>query len=446
MAHLTDMEELLSTISSLNIREYMREAMNCYMAGAYRGTIVLSYIALFDDILLKLDGFRKVNTDANTIFKEANNKKDSQEVFENYLIENLKSKKLLPELDCEFLEVLQKLRNKAAHPSGHLPSAEEARFIFRETIFRFLSRPVLSTTYLIDEIIARLKNPNFFTSDDVNEIQAIVQKETKLLHEEGFAQLIYKLIAKIVDVDENSRKNAKLFITGLTAQKINDQLIQRELLNNKSDDEKYAETILLAMVANGNLICLTDEITKSRINQILLKKLNDYTGLYYSATQALISICDSLPEDQLLISFKTAIKEVFHKSLLSDIAITIATKDSLITELYFPILLEHLSSSSFHIANKTVNSIAIFDAKLASALTDYLSFEIMTGILKSASSGAFESIEMRDSNFTTIPLIKEKSISYIKNNLANVEECWLKELSSKSSKEFINNFLTQYKI
>lgn len=54
MAHLTDMEELRATIPGADIRDYMREAMSCYMASAYRGAVVLSYIALFDDLLAKL--------------------------------------------------------------------------------------------------------------------------------------------------------------------------------------------------------------------------------------------------------------------------------------------------------------------------------------------------------------------------------------------------------
>lgn len=41
MTHLTDMEELLASVISIDVRDYMREAMNSYMSGAYRGCIVL---------------------------------------------------------------------------------------------------------------------------------------------------------------------------------------------------------------------------------------------------------------------------------------------------------------------------------------------------------------------------------------------------------------------
>jgi hypothetical protein len=116
------------------------------MASAYRGCIVLSYIALFDDLLAKLGELGKVNKLAKNIFDEASKKKSDQEVFESYLIDQLAVKNLLSELDTTFLSTLRVLRNKSAHPSGHEPSSEEARFIFFEVVSRFLSRPILSTT------------------------------------------------------------------------------------------------------------------------------------------------------------------------------------------------------------------------------------------------------------------------------------------------------------
>ena len=78
MANLTDMEELLGSIEAVQIREYMREAMSCYMAGAYRGCIVLSYIALFDDLLSKLGELGNVNSEAKSVFWEASQKKTTK--------------------------------------------------------------------------------------------------------------------------------------------------------------------------------------------------------------------------------------------------------------------------------------------------------------------------------------------------------------------------------
>ena len=69
MAHLTDMEELVSSIKNEDIRDYMSESLACYMAGAYRASVVLTFIALFDDIIdkleinIKYEGYIKTQTE-----------------------------------------------------------------------------------------------------------------------------------------------------------------------------------------------------------------------------------------------------------------------------------------------------------------------------------------------------------------------------------------------
>jgi hypothetical protein len=121
------MEELVSSVQREEIRDYMSESLSCYMAGAYRASVVFTFIALFDDILAKLGELGKLNKKAKTVFDSAIQKRADQEVFETYLIDQLKSNSLLTALDAGFLETLRTLRNKAAHPSGHHASAEEAR-------------------------------------------------------------------------------------------------------------------------------------------------------------------------------------------------------------------------------------------------------------------------------------------------------------------------------
>ena len=216
MAHLTDMEELLARIPGADIRDYMREAMSCYMAGAYRGALVLSYIALFDDLLAKLGELGNVNSAAKLIFTEATKKKADQDVYESYLIDQLTSKSLISGLDSSFLTTLRTLRNKSAHPSGHKPSPEEARFVFFEAIDRFLSKPILSTTQLVDELFARLKNSNFFPSTTISDIRNVVRDEIANLHDEAMPQLVAKMTSAVTSADASIKKNSSYFLIGLS--------------------------------------------------------------------------------------------------------------------------------------------------------------------------------------------------------------------------------------
>jgi len=109
MAGLTDMEELLGEISNLDFVDYMREAIACYSGGAYRGCIVMSYIAMFDDIRGKLAELAKVNSDAKKISKDVEKRAGNQEIFETYMADQLKSKGLLEEIKYQRLNLVRDL-------------------------------------------------------------------------------------------------------------------------------------------------------------------------------------------------------------------------------------------------------------------------------------------------------------------------------------------------
>ena len=223
MPHLHDMEELISSIEDNQVKDYMKEAMSCYMATAYRACIVLTYLALFDDIVKKLGELGKVNRKAKKIHDEAQNKIHEQDVYENYLIEQLASNSLIPKLDTTFLDILRQLRNKSAHPSGHRASAEEARFVFYESINRFLSKPILTTTQLVDDILARLDDQHFFPSSSINKIADIVKKEILNIHHETFPYLVNKVLEKYLNSNSDLKRNSGFFLNGLAHLK-DDQL------------------------------------------------------------------------------------------------------------------------------------------------------------------------------------------------------------------------------
>ncbi len=78
MSNLRDMEELISDIVDVELKEYMREALTCYMTGAHRACVVLSFIAIFEDLLKKLDGMATTNKTARAIFTEISKKEMSR--------------------------------------------------------------------------------------------------------------------------------------------------------------------------------------------------------------------------------------------------------------------------------------------------------------------------------------------------------------------------------
>ena len=68
MTYLRDMEELIISINDINMQNYMREALRCYMTGAHRACIIMSFITIHENIYTKLDRLDLVNIKAKKIF------------------------------------------------------------------------------------------------------------------------------------------------------------------------------------------------------------------------------------------------------------------------------------------------------------------------------------------------------------------------------------------
>ena len=146
MAGLIDMEELVGTVDDKDVADFLREALACYGTGAHRACVVLTNIALFDSLRRKLKALAPVNGVAKAVSDEIEPLAASQKVSETPLIHKLKATGILTQLEAQILEQIVNQRNKAAHPSGHKVSAEEARFVFAEAIGKFISQPIRETS------------------------------------------------------------------------------------------------------------------------------------------------------------------------------------------------------------------------------------------------------------------------------------------------------------
>ncbi len=450
MAHLTDMEELLAKIPSTDIRDYMREAMNCYMSGAYRGALVLSYIALFDDLLAKLGELGNVNATAKAIYQDASKKKTDQDVYESYLIDQLSSKSLISGLDASFLTTLRTLRNKSAHPSGHKPSPEEARFIFFETISRFLSQPILSTTHLVDELVSRLKNTNVFPISTFSDIKVVVADETKSLHDEAMPQLVVKLAAAVVSSDATTSQNASLFLIGLAG---NDRVaansaIQSKLLTAKADSADYADVMTQVLSANGKLILGLNAATVGRLRAVLSDKIAALTGALSESklihpTYALSSIATSMPEAQFILDFNTELEALFEKRAHSEFVVKLVASKPSLLPIYFPKLLAKAGSSDFGTANTLANSIDALDPSLSSLLSDENSFQLIVAVMKAADWGAWSAKGIANAKFAGTPLLRQRALAYIAANPTVATDYVQSKLDiTKSIQDFVAANLT----
>lgn len=445
MAHLTDMEELVSSIQSTDSRNYMREAMACYMAGAYRASVVLTFIAMFDDIMRKLNELGKVNSKAKLIHDAAAKKRGDQEVFETYLIDQLKSNSLITALDSGFFEILRILRNKAAHPSGHAASAEEARFVFSEATKRFLAKPILSTTQLADEVLELFENENLFPSTSITVITEIVSKELSNLHEETYPYLIAKLVGKMISENSEVVKNARFFLSGMA--KVADEKLLAALrkfgIEKNASNSKYDNMIINLLSGNGKLFSDLDSVTYQRLAILIEKNVVDieltveHNKFHHPAT-LFSSLISSGQTQNMLAKLNVQFDKFLDRFTFSAYFATHAKQDPVVVDLLVQKYLKFARSTDFQTVNTFVQHLKELDKLMSDALSDSMAFEIVVNVVRAAEMGAYGAIDMRNSHFSAVEKLREKSKVYLINNdiaakalaikILKVEEAELDEL------------------
>ncbi|WP_201508189.1 hypothetical protein [Psychrobacter proteolyticus] len=431
MPHLHDMEELISSIEDNQVKDYMKEAMSCYMANAYRACIVLTYLALFDDIVKKLGELGKVNKKAKRIYDEAQNKIHEQDVYENYLIEQLASNSLIPKLDTSFLNILRQLRNKSAHPSGHSASAEEARFVFYESINRFLSKPILTTTQLVDDILARLDDKHFFPSMNIRKISDIVKKEILNIHHETFPYIVNKLLEKHLNSSSEVKKNAGFFLTGLAYLKDDksSNCLRKYVIDSKCSDSKCSHLILRIISANGSLLLNLEPVTYDRLKSVISEKienigLTDNDSKFSHPSIVLSSILRSCGEDFIITHFKSQLTQLLRKNIFSLSFIAHMSNHPKIIKIYLREAVKKAGPLDFDKANHFSSNIFDIDNYLAESLSGSQAFLVIANISKAADNGAYEAKALRASNSSSIPELKEIIVKYIESNKAEAKSIY----------------------
>lgn len=420
MPHLKDMEELLFTVTDSNTRDYMKESMACYMASAYRASVVLSAIALFDDLLKKLGELGRVNAKAKTIFDVSSKKRDNQEVFESYLIDQLKSNSLLPGLDADFLEKLRWFRNKAAHPSGHHSSAEEARYVFAEVINRFLAKPILSTTQLADEVLASLPTSNFFPSTSLPEIKKVVEVSLSNLHYEVYPYLICKLLERVLDKEKEFRVNSKYFLSGMAC--IDDpninKAIRKYVIEKKSSDKKYLNVVLILLGSNGKLFSDLDDITYQRL-KVFIKERIETIDPDVAASAAshpgilFMELFENCPAELVFEKLHNEFDKFLEKFPFSAVALKRIAKHPLPFDLIIRNLIRRASASDVEIANEFIENIDLIEQFLVSLMKPVDAFKMLVGVILAAKCGADLSIDARNSHFSSSPKLRAKANKYL---------------------------------
>jgi hypothetical protein len=448
MSGLADMEELLGSISNKDIVDYMREALACYGGGAYRGCIVLSYIAMFDDIRLKLGELAKVNGQAKTLWQEVEKRSNDQDVFESYMADQLLKTGLITTADHKQLGLVRDMRNRAAHPSGVHASPEEARYVYRTVIDVFLSRPLLKTTHAVDAVLERLGKANLFPTVTIDDVAAIAQAETASVNEAALPHLVVKLVEAQADPDTDTKRNAGRMLGGLAALKRADlrKLIRAKLIEGKAHDADYGPWIVKAVAGDGALVKDLKPDVVLRIAALLLTaakvaKLPAVTALGHPVRQ-FAAVLDALGESAVRKDYAEWVTEMisrfpYNPGLLDALAEAPATRADLIAKWKMA-----ARSGTFDTANAFADALPVLDDYAETFLTDEEALEIVAGVVAAADNNARRSKAVRAQKFSDAPIIAGKAASYAKTKPKSALKLLQKRVSLvESAKGFVRDEL-----
>ncbi len=412
---LRDMEELVAQIVRTDARDYMAEALRCYNAEAFRACVVLSYIAVFDDLREKLVPLTKVNSKAKTIHQDIEKKAKNQEVFESDLANQLASTGLIDAGQKTKLDTVIQLRNKAAHPSRIHASAEQARFVFSEVIEHFLSKKALQTMHVADAILASLSQGNYFPTNQLKDIRSVVEQDVALLHDQAAPYLVHKLIELRQNGDATMKAAVRSFLLGLADMKkpVFFTELQKEVVIGKGQDKEFATLIVSLIRVDPKLADNLTEVAQQRIVALLKVVVADstpgITSRLANPVGWLKAFVDLYGQEKVWKDYQPVVEALIEKYTFDPGLMTILADEGPIHFAFFKAFEDRASSGTFTIANSAAKALGSLDDTIGDQLTTTRAFRIVAAITRAAEGHAFDAQAIRDAKFKVAPHLRKKA-------------------------------------
>jgi hypothetical protein len=199
---LSDIDELVLSCRSDAARSYLSEAAACYKAGAYRSTIIATWIAVLFDFIHKLrelemtgDKAAKQKLSAFDAARQNGDIKASLE-FERSLVDTARDDfQLISAVEAVDLQRLFDDRNRCAHSSmistdePYQPSAELARAHMKNAVVALLQHPPVQGQAALERIWADIKSEYF--PDDI-------QKAVEFLKDGPFGRARAPVVRSVI--------------------------------------------------------------------------------------------------------------------------------------------------------------------------------------------------------------------------------------------------------
>lgn len=241
---LSDLDELVLKCRDQKAKSYIREAVACYKAGAFRSAIVSTCIAVSFDILDKLkelslagdkEAERQIESfdKARRIGDVANSLKFEREI----LVVCRDKLELISHVEFIDLNRLQEDRNRCAHPSmasdGEVfnPSAELARMHIRSAVEHLLQYPPAQGKYALDSLTSEVES-EYFPTDVKKAVVAFESSPLNKARDSLIRNFTIVLLKKLIN-DAKDYKEIYRISTALNAIEVIHRELYRKILTEK---------------------------------------------------------------------------------------------------------------------------------------------------------------------------------------------------------------------
>lgn len=241
---LSDLDELVLKCRDQKAKNYIREAVACYKAGAFRSAIVSTWIAVSFDIIdklkeLSLAGDREAEKQIEA-FEKARRIGDiaTSLKFERDILAVCRDKlELISPVEFIDLDRLQEDRNRCAHPSmtadGEVfnPSAELARMHIRSAVEHLLQYPPAQGKYALDTLTSEVDS-EYFPTDIKKAVVAFESSPLKKARDSLIRNFTVVLLKKLINGTKDYKEIYRVS-TALNAVGVIHREIYRSTLTEK---------------------------------------------------------------------------------------------------------------------------------------------------------------------------------------------------------------------
>lgn len=291
---LADLDELVLKCRNKNAKSYIKEAVSCYKVGAFRSSIVSTWIAVSFDIIdklkeLSLAGDKEAEKQIDA-FEKARRIGDiaTSLKFERDILSVCRDKlELISPVEFIDLNRLQEDRNRCAHPSMTIdsevfnPSAELARMHIRSAVDHLLQYPPAQGKYALKTLTSDV-NSEYFPTNIQKAVVAFESSPLKKARDSLIRNFTVVLLKRLVN-DTKDFKEVRRISTALNAIGI----IHREI---------YKSTLSEKL---SNIVRGLENEKIDRVIPIIAYVEDSWSHFEVDIKQKIESYVESLPKDKL---------------------------------------------------------------------------------------------------------------------------------------------------